>query len=245
MTGRRVLRAAVAVLIGMAALGANAHGGGMASDGCHNDRAAGEAHWHEAGTMQRAGPCIDHVGERIRVLEREVEVPVPAKIPACAAERRAWREALDSRWTSWEKTHDRAAAVIDCLAPAKSAGVESAPAGPTWEGGREAPVFHSQARREGMNLRPLNDRVVVNRIEAEGISPGGILLPDGAREQPMRGKVLAVGAGRVLEDGTRRPVDVVVGDEVLFGKYSGTEVKVAGDEVLVLGEDAIMGVFET
>ncbi len=95
-----------------------------------------------------------------------------------------------------------------------------------------------------MNIRPLHDRVIVRRMEEERTSPGGIVIPDSATEKPVQGEVLAVGKGKILENGDVRPMDVKVGDKVLFGKYSGTEVKVAGDEVLVMREEDIMGVIE-
>ena len=95
-----------------------------------------------------------------------------------------------------------------------------------------------------MNIRPLHDRVVVRRLEEERTSAGGIVIPDSAAETPMTGDVLAVGNGKVQENGDQRPLDVKVGDKVLFGKYSGTEVKVEGDDVLVMREDDIMGVIE-
>ena len=95
-----------------------------------------------------------------------------------------------------------------------------------------------------MNIRPLHDRVVVRRLEEERTSAGGIVIPDSAAEKPMTGEVLAVGNGKVQENGDQRPLDVKVGDTVLFGKYSGTEVKVEGDDVLVMREDDIMGVIE-
>jgi chaperonin GroES len=93
-----------------------------------------------------------------------------------------------------------------------------------------------------MQIRPLHDRVVIKRMEEEQTTPGGILIPDTAKEKPARGKVLAVGNGKIMENGQVRPLDVKVGDVVLFGKYSGTEVKVDGEEVLVMREDDIMGV---
>lgn len=96
-----------------------------------------------------------------------------------------------------------------------------------------------------MNIRPLHDRVVIKRLEEERTSPGGIVLPDAATEKPVRGEVLAVGNGKVNDAGDVRALDVKVGDQVLFGKYSGTEVKVGGDEVLVMREDDIMGVIES
>ncbi|MCB1830006.1 MAG: co-chaperone GroES [Chromatiaceae bacterium] len=95
-----------------------------------------------------------------------------------------------------------------------------------------------------MNIRPLHDRVVVRRMEEERISAGGIVLPDSATEKPMQGEVIAVGKGKVLENGDTRPLDVKLGDRVLFGKYSGSEVKVAGEKVVILREDDIMGVIE-
>jgi chaperonin GroES len=95
-----------------------------------------------------------------------------------------------------------------------------------------------------VNIRPLHDRVVVKRVEEEKTSAGGIVIPDSATEKPSRGKILAVGHGKILENGTVRPLDVKVGDTVLFGKYSGTEVKSNGDDVLVMREEDIMGVIE-
>jgi len=95
-----------------------------------------------------------------------------------------------------------------------------------------------------MNLRPLHDRVIVKRLEEERTSPGGIVIPDSATEKPIRGEVLAVGNGKILEDGSKRELDIKAGDKVLFGKYSGTEVKVNGEELLVMREDDIMAVIE-
>jgi chaperonin GroES len=95
-----------------------------------------------------------------------------------------------------------------------------------------------------MNLRPLHDRVIVKRTEEERTSPGGIVIPDSATEKPIRGEVIAVGKGKLMENGDLRPLDLKVGDKVLFGKYSGTEVKVAGEEVLVMREDDVMAVIE-
>jgi len=91
-----------------------------------------------------------------------------------------------------------------------------------------------------MKLRPLHDRVVVKRMEEEKTSPGGIVIPDSATEKPIKGKIVAVGNGKITESGDVRKLDVKKGDEVLFGKYSGTEVKVDGDELLVMREDDIM-----
>ena len=95
-----------------------------------------------------------------------------------------------------------------------------------------------------MNIRPLHDRVIVKRMEEERTSPGGIVLPDAATEKPIKGEVLAVGNGRVMESGELRALDVKAGDQVLFGKYSGTEIKVDGEELLVMKEDDIVAIFE-
>ncbi|MGH8657833.1 MAG: co-chaperone GroES [Gammaproteobacteria bacterium] len=95
-----------------------------------------------------------------------------------------------------------------------------------------------------MKIRPLHDRVVVTRYEEDRTSPGGIVIPDTAAEKPIQGKVVAVGNGKVLDSGEVRAVGVKEGDRVLFGKYSGTEVKIDGTEYLVLREDDIMGVIE-
>jgi chaperonin GroES len=95
-----------------------------------------------------------------------------------------------------------------------------------------------------MKIRPLHDRIVVKRLDEERKSAGGIVIPDTAAEKPIRGKVIAVGNGKVLDNGDTRPVDLKVGDQVLFGKYSGTEIKVDGEELLVMREDDVMGVFE-
>ena len=95
-----------------------------------------------------------------------------------------------------------------------------------------------------MAIRPLHDRVLVRRLDDEKKSPGGIVIPDSAAEKPMQGEVVAVGNGKIQENGEQRPLDVKAGDKVLFGKYSGTEVKVDGEELLVMREDDIMGVVE-
>jgi len=95
-----------------------------------------------------------------------------------------------------------------------------------------------------MKIRPLHDRVIVKRLEEERTSPGGIVIPDTAAEKPVQGKIIAVGKGKILEDGSVRAPDVKVGDKVLFGKYSGTEVKVEGEELLVMREEDLMGVIE-
>ena len=93
-----------------------------------------------------------------------------------------------------------------------------------------------------LKIRPLHDRVLVKRLEEEKTSPGGIVIPDSAAEKPIRGEVLAVGNGKVLENGQVRMLDVKVGEKILFGKYSGTEVKVDGVEYVVMREDDIMAV---
>ena len=95
-----------------------------------------------------------------------------------------------------------------------------------------------------MKIRPLHDRVIVKRLEEERTSPGGIVIPDSAAEKPVQGKVIAVGKGKILEDGNVRPLDVKVGDKILFGKYSGTEVKVDGDELVVMREEDVMAIIE-
>ncbi len=94
------------------------------------------------------------------------------------------------------------------------------------------------------NIRPLHDRIIIEREEEERTSPGGIVIPDSAAEKPIKGKVKAVGKGKILESGEIRPLDVKVGDRVLFGKYSGTEVKVGSDELLVMREEDIMAIIE-
>lgn len=93
-----------------------------------------------------------------------------------------------------------------------------------------------------MNLKPLHDRVIIKRLEAETTSAGGIVIPDSATEKPIKGEVVAVGAGKALDNGTVRALTVKTGDKVLFGKYSGTEVKVDGTEYLVVREDDIFAV---
>jgi chaperonin GroES len=95
-----------------------------------------------------------------------------------------------------------------------------------------------------MKIRPLHDRVIVRRLEEARTSPGGIVIPDTATEKPVKGKVIAVGTGRITEKGEVRPLDLKKGDTVLFGKYSGTEVKVDGEELVVMREDDIMAVIE-
>ena len=93
-----------------------------------------------------------------------------------------------------------------------------------------------------MKIRPLHDRVIIRRMEEEKTSPGGIVIPDSATEKPVKGAVVAVGKGKILENGDIRPLDVKVGDTILFGKYSGTEVSVDGEELLVMREDDITAI---
>jgi len=95
-----------------------------------------------------------------------------------------------------------------------------------------------------MKIRPLHDRVIIKRLEADTISAGGIVIPDSATEKPIKGEVIAVGNGKILESGEKRALDIKAGDKVLFGKYSGTEVKVDGQELLVMREEDVMAVIE-
>jgi chaperonin GroES len=95
-----------------------------------------------------------------------------------------------------------------------------------------------------MKIRPLQDRIIVKRVAEEEKTKGGIIIPDTAKEKPLEGKVIAVGNGRVLEDGKVRPLDVKAGDRVLFGKYAGTEVKIDGEDHLILKEDDVVGIVE-
>ncbi len=95
-----------------------------------------------------------------------------------------------------------------------------------------------------MTIRPLQDRLVVKRLAEEEKTKGGIIIPDSAKEKPIEGEVIAVGNGKVLEDGKQRPLDVKKGDRVLFGKYSGNEIKIDGVEHLILREDEVLGIIE-
>ncbi len=95
-----------------------------------------------------------------------------------------------------------------------------------------------------MGIRPLQDRLIVKRIDDEETTKGGIIIPDTAKEKPQEGKVVAVGKGKVLEDGNVRPLDVKKGNKVLFSKYSGTEVNIEGEEHLIIREDDVLGVIE-
>ena len=95
-----------------------------------------------------------------------------------------------------------------------------------------------------MAVKPLNDRILIKRIEEETKSAGGIIIPDTAKEKPIEGKVVAVGAGKILENGTKLPLEVKKGDKILFGKYAGTDIKVEGEEHLIMREDDIIAIVE-
>jgi len=95
-----------------------------------------------------------------------------------------------------------------------------------------------------MKIKPLQDRIIVKRIEEEEKTKGGIIIPDSAKEKPMEGEVIAVGSGKVLDNGTKQPLEVKEGDRILFGKYAGTEVKIDGVEHLIMREDDILGIIE-
>jgi chaperonin GroES len=95
-----------------------------------------------------------------------------------------------------------------------------------------------------MSIKPLQDRILVQRVEEETKTKGGIIIPDSAKEKPIEGKVVAVGNGKVKDDGTRAPMDLKEGDKILFGKYSGTEVKIDGEEYLIMREDDVLGVIQ-
>jgi chaperonin GroES len=95
-----------------------------------------------------------------------------------------------------------------------------------------------------MKIRPLQDRILVKRLEEKEVEKGGIIIPDTAKEKPQEGEIMAVGSGKVLEDGKRQPLEVKIGDKVLFSKYAGTEVNVNDDELLMMREDDILGIIE-
>lgn len=95
-----------------------------------------------------------------------------------------------------------------------------------------------------MNIRPLHDRIVVKRIEGSDSTVGGLFIPDSAKEKPQEGQVIAVSRGKRLEDGTLRPLDVALGDHILYGKYTGSEIRLAGEEYLIVREDEVLGVLE-
>jgi chaperonin GroES len=93
-----------------------------------------------------------------------------------------------------------------------------------------------------MKVRPLHDRLLVRRIEGKELAKGGIIIPDTAKEKPMEGKVLAAGNGRILENGTKLPIEVKVGDRILFGKYAGSEIEIDGEEVVIVREDEVLAI---
>jgi len=95
-----------------------------------------------------------------------------------------------------------------------------------------------------MNLKPLQDRILVKRVEEEAKTKGGIIIPDTAKEKPAEGKVVSVGSGKLADDGKRIPLEIKAGDRILFGKYSGTEVKIEGEEYLIMREDDVLAIIE-
>ena len=95
-----------------------------------------------------------------------------------------------------------------------------------------------------MKFRPLQDRILIRRIEEKESKAGGIIIPDTAKEKPQQGEVIAVGTGKILEDGSKRALDIKVGDKILFGKYAGTDIKIEGEELLILREEDVLGIFE-
>jgi chaperonin GroES len=95
-----------------------------------------------------------------------------------------------------------------------------------------------------MKLKPLADRILIKRVHQDEEKKGGIIIPDTAKEKPIEGEVIAVGPGRTLENGKKQPLEVKVGDKILFGKYSGTEIKIDSEEYLIMREDDVMGIFE-
>jgi chaperonin GroES len=112
--------------------------------------------------------------------------------------------------------------------------------------GESLPKHSVSSRKESwiMNIRPLHDRIIVERVEEETKTAGGLIIPDTAKEKPQQGKVIAIGKGKVTEDGKLLGMDVKVGDRILFGKYSGTEIKIEGKEYLMMREDDVLGVIE-
>jgi chaperonin GroES len=120
---------------------------------------------------------------------------------------------------------------IDCQQPSFAAGIRPA-----------VRAFMTNSEGVTMKIRPLQDRIIVKRVAEEEKTKGGIIIPDTAKEKPLEGKVIAVGNGKVLEDGKVRPLDIKAGDRVLFGKYAGTEVKIEGEDHLILREEDVLGV---
>jgi chaperonin GroES len=102
----------------------------------------------------------------------------------------------------------------------------------------------TKERRNSMDIRPLHDRIIVERLEEETKTAGGLIIPDTAKEKPQQGKIIAVGKGKKTEDGKVLPLDVKVGDKILFGKYAGTEIKLEGKEFLMMREEDVLGVIE-
>jgi len=105
-------------------------------------------------------------------------------------------------------------------------------------------IYKEERRRNRMKIRPLQDRIIVKRLEEETKTKGGIIIPDTAKEKPIEGKIIAVGKGKVADDGKLIKPEVRVGDKVLFSKYGGTEVKIDGEEYLIMREDDILGIIE-
>jgi chaperonin GroES len=105
-------------------------------------------------------------------------------------------------------------------------------------------VHHKTKETSMIKLRPLNDRVMVKRLEEKEVKKGGIIIPDTAKEKPQEGEVIAVGPGKVTEDGKRQPMEVKVGDKILFGKYSGSEVKLGDEDFLIMREEDILGILQ-
>jgi len=101
-----------------------------------------------------------------------------------------------------------------------------------------------QGKERSMKIRPLQDRILVKRLEEQEVKKGGIIIPDTAKEKPQEGMVVAVGPGKIGEDGKRQPMDVKKGDKILFGKYSGSEVKIGDEEYLIIREEEILGIIE-
>ena len=102
----------------------------------------------------------------------------------------------------------------------------------------------SSSSASGTKIRPLQDRIIVQRLESEEKTTSGLFIPDSAKEKPQQGKVVATGKGKVREDGTVQPLDISVGEKILFGKYAGTEIKIDGEEYLIMREDDVLGVLQ-
>ncbi len=130
--------------------------------------------------------------------------------------------------------------LIDCL----SAFSEATNKRDEWYGMNMRGKNETIKKETKMNIRPLQDRIIVKRIEEEEKTKGGIIIPDSAREKPMEGEVISVGVGKVLENGSKQAMEVKKGDRILFGKYSGTEVKIDGIEHLIIQEDDVLGIIE-